>query len=59
MRWRCGRRSPGPPEVRLAFLGPRGTFTEQAALTYAPQAELVPAPSIGEVTQAVIDGDAD
>ena len=47
------------PAQRLAFLGPRGTFTEQAALLHAPQAELIAAPSIADVTQAVIAGQAD
>ena len=45
--------------LRLAFLGPRGTFTEQAALLYARDAELIAAPSIAAVTQSVIAGDAD
>ncbi len=47
------------PPLRLAFLGPRGTFTEQAALNYRPAAELIAAPSIAAATQAVIDGEAD
>jgi prephenate dehydratase len=47
------------PALRLAFLGPRGTFTEQAALLYAPHAELIAAPSIADVTQFVIAGQAD
>jgi len=47
------------PALRLAFLGPRGTFTEQAALLYAPDAELIAAPSIADVTQLVIAGQAD
>ncbi|HJN93720.1 MAG TPA: prephenate dehydratase [Dehalococcoidia bacterium] len=44
---------------RLAFLGPEGTFSEQAAVAYAPAAELIAAPSIAAVTQAVIEGTAD
>lgn len=47
------------PAQRLAFLGPRGTFTEQAALLYAPETELIAAPSIADVTQSVIAGQAD
>ena len=47
------------PARRLGFLGPRGTFTEQAALLYAPEAELIAAPSIVDVTQSVIAGQAD
>ncbi len=46
------------PAQRLAFLGPRGTFTEQAALLYSPEAELIAAPSIADVTQLVIAGRA-
>ncbi len=45
--------------LRLAFLGPRGTFTEQAALEYAPQADLIAAPSFHAVTEAVVAGEAD
>jgi prephenate dehydratase len=44
---------------QLAFLGPAGTFSEQAARVYAPQAELIAASSIAAVTQAVILGEAD
>ena len=44
---------------RVAFLGPRGTFGEQAALAYAPDAELVPCPSHAAVAAAVSGGDAD
>jgi len=42
----------GPP-VRLAYLGPAGTFTEEAALRYNAQAELLPCPTIGAVAAAV------
>jgi prephenate dehydratase len=46
---------------RVAFLGPLGTFTEQALLTQADLAggELVPLPSIPEVLDAVRDGAVD
>ena len=44
---------------RVGFLGPRGTFGEQAALTYAPDATLVPFPSHAAVAAAVASGDAD
>ncbi len=44
---------------RLAFLGPTGTFSEQAARVYAPNTELIAAPSIAAVTEAVILGEAD
>jgi prephenate dehydratase len=40
---------------KLAFLGPVGTFTEEAAILYSPQAELQPYPSINAVGQAVAD----
>ena len=44
---------------RLAFLGPRGTFTEQAALLHEGSAELTPYPSNGSIVFAVRDGLAD
>ena len=45
--------------MRLAFLGPPGTFGEEAALRYAPAAESVPCPSHAAVAAAVERGDAD
>lgn len=44
---------------RLAFLGPRGTNTEAAALRYDPGATLVPGESITAVTNLVLQGAAD
>ncbi len=44
---------------RLAFLGPAGTYTEQAAIDYDPGAELVPFPSEAAIAAAVESGDAD
>ncbi len=44
---------------RLGFLGPRGTFGEQASLAYDSAAELVPLPSNGAVVFAVRDGAVD
>ena len=44
---------------RLAYLGPAGTFTEGAALRHAPQAELIPCPSISAVAEAVSNGKAE
>lgn len=44
---------------RLAFLAPRGTNSEAAALQYAPEAELIPEPSITAVTASVTQGRAD
>ena len=44
---------------RLAFLGPRGTFSEEAALRYDPDAQLIPFVSISAVAAAVGSGMAD
>ncbi|MDE2966242.1 MAG: prephenate dehydratase [Chloroflexota bacterium] len=47
---------------RIAYLGPAGTFTEQAAVLFAgenAQAELVPYPSITASAQAVAQDEAD
>ena len=44
---------------RLGFLGPEGTYTEQAGLNYDPEAELVPYPSIPAVASAVESGEVD
>ena len=38
---------------RIGFLGPVGTYTEEAALLYDPQADLQPFPTIGAVGLAV------
>src|SRR5439155_1353530 len=45
--------------LRLAFLGPAGTFSEEAALKYDAQSEPVPMPSITAVASAVDSGMAD
>jgi prephenate dehydratase len=45
--------------LRLAFLGPAGTFSEEAALRYLPAAQLVPMPTITAVVAAVDSGMAD
>ncbi|WP_034284597.1 prephenate dehydratase [Schaalia suimastitidis] len=55
---------PGPPpqgdHVRIAFLGPFGTFTEQAAWQIAPSsAELLPMTSAPAAMDAVRQGNAD
>lgn len=42
---------------KIAFLGPVGTYTEEAALLYAPEADLIPHPSITSVGMAVSNGD--
>jgi prephenate dehydratase len=44
---------------RLAFLGPPGTFSEEAALKYEPEAGLVPMASLTAVATAVESGMAD
>ena len=44
---------------RLAYLGPRGTYSEQAALNYDADAELMPYSSIPAVAAAVDAGEAD
>ncbi len=41
---------------RLGFLGPAGTFTEEAALLYDSEARLVPLPSVSAVGSAVMSG---
>ena len=43
---------------RLAFLGPEGTFTSQAASRAAPDIERLPLPTISDVVAAVRDGEA-
>ena len=35
--------------ARLAYLGPPGTFTEEAALRYRPDADLIACPTEGSV----------
>jgi len=44
---------------RIAFLGPPGTFTEEAALLYDPAAQLLPFASVAAVAAAVDSGMAD
>ncbi|MFC7618514.1 prephenate dehydratase [Actinokineospora soli] len=44
---------------RIAYFGPQGTFTEQAARAFDGQAELVPHPTIPLAVAAVRAGDAD
>ncbi|MDZ7727203.1 MAG: prephenate dehydratase [Dehalococcoidia bacterium] len=45
--------------MRLGYLGPAGTFGEEAALRYAPDATLVPFNSHAAVAAAVESGEAD
>jgi prephenate dehydratase len=45
--------------MRVAFLGPAGTFGEIAALRHAPDGELIPLPSHAGVAAAVASGMAD
>ena len=44
---------------RLSYLGPAGTYSEEAAVLYDPEAELVPFPTIPAVCRAVSEGLAD
>ncbi len=44
---------------RVSYLGPRGTFTEQAAVLFAPDAELLPQASITASAEAVANGAVD
>lgn len=46
-------------EKRIAYLGPPGTFTEEAALVYDSKAQLIPFPSIPAVATAVASGMAE
>ena len=52
---------PGVPPQRFVFLGPEGTFAEQALLTIpaAERGTRIPARSVPEAVDAVRDGDAD
>jgi len=45
--------------MKVAFLGPAGTFGEEAAMRYAPGAEMVPCASHAAVAAAVDAGKAD
>lgn len=54
-----GAGHPDGPSGRLAYLGPTGTFSEEAALKYDPDAELVAMPTITAVVTAVDSGMAD
>ncbi len=44
---------------RLAYLGPPGSYSEQAAIDYDPDADAVPLPAIPAVVASVEDGLAD
>ena len=44
---------------RVAYLGPPGTYSDEAVLRYAPDSERVPYPSLVHVAGAVEDGEAD
>ena len=44
---------------RLAYLGPPGTFSEEAALLYDRSAQLIPLPSVPAVAAAVASGMAE
>ncbi|MEM3574144.1 MAG: prephenate dehydratase [Candidatus Bathyarchaeia archaeon] len=53
--------NPSNYPMRIAYLGPRGTFCEEAARKYASRlvAVLIPMPDIADVFQSVSDGGAD
>lgn len=44
---------------KLAYLGPAGTYTEEAAARHDPRASLVPYPTFQHVCQAVESGEVD
>ena len=44
---------------RIAYLGPPGTFTEEASLTHEPDGELEPFPTVAAVALAVSSGIAE
>ena len=44
---------------RIAFLGPAGTFTEQAAIAYDPEASYIATSSVNEAVLAMQRGEAD
>src|SRR5256885_4202728 len=52
---------PGGPPTRFVYLGPEGTFSEQALLTLpaAAKGTRIPARSVPEALDAVRGGDAD
>ncbi len=43
----------------VAYLGPQGTFSEEAAILYAPASEHLPYPSIREAAMAAESGDTE
>lgn len=45
--------------MRLAHLGPRGTYTEAAALAFDPDADLLPVATVSAAVEAVEAGQAD
>ena len=45
--------------TRLAYLGPRGTYTEIAAIKYAPSSDLIPFPTVAAVAASVDNGMAE
>ncbi len=44
---------------RVAYLGPPGTYSDEAATLYAPDAERVPCPSFAHAAAAVEEGEMD
>ena len=54
---RAGEQAERP--LRVAYLGPPGTFSEHAAVLYAPDAELIERPTISTAAEAPARGEAD
>lgn len=48
-----------PKALKIAYLGPAGTFTEQAARQLGADSELLPVASVTDAMDAVISGKAD
>jgi prephenate dehydratase len=48
-----------PKALKIAYLGPAGTFTEQAARQLGADSELLPVASVTDAMDAVISGQAD
>ncbi|MDO9445841.1 MAG: prephenate dehydratase [Dehalococcoidia bacterium] len=45
--------------MRVAHLGPRGTYTEEASFRLHPDAQFLPLPSVPAAIEAVVKGEAD
>ena len=54
-----GSPNPGIDLSKLGYLGPAGSFTEEATISFSPRSERVPFPSIPAVAQAVETGEVE